>query len=236
MSDERTYLRTPEQWTRFLSALSHELRTPLASLHMLAELLGQIQEERPASQAQRFCGNIQEVVRDLQSLVTDVADLARLLAGRVQARPSDVVLATILEQVDDVARPRAWERGIAVTHSFAPAVPRTFRTDPDLLRQTLTFVLTAAAEHAASEVVFHLDFEDGQLLAAISSDGKPFPEGADETLFEPFDDGVRTTRRRGGRNLALTLAKEQWRTLGGTLRAGNREGRPTFDLRLPPCP
>ena len=36
---DRTYLQTPEQWTRFLSALVHELRTPLASLRMLTELL-----------------------------------------------------------------------------------------------------------------------------------------------------------------------------------------------------
>ncbi len=38
MSDhDRSYLQTPEQWTRFVSTLTHELRTPLASLGMLAE-------------------------------------------------------------------------------------------------------------------------------------------------------------------------------------------------------
>ncbi|MES1241957.1 MAG: HAMP domain-containing sensor histidine kinase [Acidobacteriota bacterium] len=233
----RMYLQTPEQWTRFLSALSHELRTPLASLHMLAELLGETPRDPAAGQERRYVQNIQEVVRDIQGLVGDVAELARLLAGRVQVRSSDAALGTIVEQVKEATRPRAWERGIAVTDSLDPALPRLFRTDPDLLRQILTLVLGTAVGHAESEIFFRLDFDDGgDLRAAVSSDGPPFPEEAVEALFEPFDESTRVARQRGGRSLALTLAKELARTLGGTLRAGNRGGRPTFDLFLPPAP
>ena len=229
---DRTYLQTPEQWTRFLSAFTHELRTPLASLRMLAELLAGNPQGLPGAQERRYAENIQEVVQDIQGLVGDIAELARLMAGRVQARPSDVVLTMVVEQVMEAARPRAWERGIAMTDSLDPALPRVFRADPDLLRQALTLLLGAAVSQAESEVFFRLDFDDGDLRVVISSDGLPFPEAAD-TLFEPFDDGARTTRQRGGRSLALPLAKELTRTLGGTLQAGNRGGRPTFDLSLP---
>lgn len=234
MTDQdRTYLQKPEQWTRFLSALSHELRTPLASLHMLAELMGETLRKQPGGQEQRYAENIQEVVRDIQGLVGEVAELSRLLAGRVQVRPSDVVLSAVVEQANEATRPRAWERGIAVTFSLDPALPRVFRTDPGLLRQTLTQVLGAAVSQAESEVFFRLDFDDEDLHAMVSSDGPPFPEEAAEALFEPLDDSARTARQRGGRSLALTLAKEQVHTLGGSLRAANRGGRPTFDLLLP---
>ena len=229
---DRTYLQTPEQWTRFLSAFSHELRTPLASLRMLAELLAGTPQGHLGAQERRYAENIQEVVQDIQGLVGDVAELARLLAGRVQVRPADVVLGAIVEQVKEAARPRAWERGIAMTDSLDPALPRLFRADPDLLRQVLTLLLGATVSHAESEVFFRLDFDDGDLRVVLSSDGPPFPEAAADTLFEPFDDGARTARQRGGRSLALPLAKELTRTLGGTLQAGNRGGRPTFDLSL----
>lgn len=232
MTDQdRTYLQTPEQWTQFLSAFSHELRTPLASLRMLAELLAAT--AHLGAQERRYAENIQEVVQDIQGLVGDIGELARLLAGRVQVRTSDVVLGTIVEQAKEAARPRAWERGIAMTDSLDPALPRLFRADPDLLRQVLTLLLGAAVSHAESELFFRLDFEGGNLRAIISSDGPPFPDTADDALFEPFDDGARAARRRGGRSMALTLAKELTRTLGGTLQAGNRGGRPTFDLSLP---
>jgi signal transduction histidine kinase len=230
---DRTYLQTPEQWTRFLSAYSHELRTPLASLRMLAELLAAAPLDHLGSQERRYAENIQEVVRDIQGLVADVAELGRLLAGRIQPRPSDAALGTIVEQAKEAARPQAWERGIAVTDSLDPALPRLFRTDPDLMRQTLTRLLGGAVSHAESEVFFRLDFDDGGVRVLVSSDGPPFPDGVAESLFEPFDESWRAARQRGGRSLALPLARELARTLSGTLQAGNRGGRPTFDLFLP---
>lgn len=226
---EHAYLQTQEQWTRFLSALTHELRTPLASLRMLAELLASAQL---GAQEKRYAENIQEVVQDVQSLVGDVADLARLLAGRVQARTDEVALEELVNQVKESVRPWAWERGIALTDSVDPALPRLLRTDPDRLRQTLTSLLGAAVSHAQSEVFFRLDLDGGNLRVVISSNGPAFPEATLQTIFEPFDNSV-AARRRGGRSLALPLADELARVLGGTLHAGNWGGRPTFDLSLP---
>lgn len=230
---DRAYLQTPEQWTRFLSAFAHELRTPIASLRMLADLLAEAPQGHLGDQEKRYAENIREVVQDIQSLVGEVADLGRLLDGRVQIRPEEVALEPLVDKIEEAVRPRAWERGIALTDSFDPALPRGFRTDPDRLRQALTLLLGAAVSHARSEVFFRLDFEDGDLRVVISSDGPSFEEAALAALFEPFDDGVRVSRQRGGRSLALPLANELARALGGTLSAGNRGGRPTFDLSLP---
>lgn len=226
---DREYLQTPEQWTRFLSSFVHELRTPLASLRMLADLLAQGGLKDPEK---RYAGNVQEVVQELQSLVGDVAELGQLLAGRAQVRPTEAALELLVDQVHEAVRPRAWERGIALTGSLDPALPRSLHTDPDRLRRALTLILGAAVSHAQSEVFFRLDLDDRNLRAVVSSDGAPFPEEDLPALFEPFQ-GVRTARQRGGRSLALPLANELALVLGGTLRAGNRGGRPTLDLSLP---
>ena len=232
-ASDRIYLQTPEQWTRFLSAFVHELRTPVASLRMLADLLAEASQGSAGGSEKRYTANIQEVVQDLQGLLGEASELGRLLAGRVQIRPEEVVLEQLVDQVEEVVRPQAWERGIALTDSRDPAVPRLVRTDPDRLRQALILLLGAAVSHAKSEVFFRLDADEGSLRFVISSDGPVFPEAALQTLFEPFDDGARAARQRGGRSLALPLANELIRTLGGTLRPGNRGGRPTFDLSLP---
>lgn len=233
MVTDRPYLQTPEQWTHFLSAFVHELRTPIASLRLLADLLAEGPQEHPGQPDRRYTANIRQVVQELQGLVGEASELAGLLAGRVQIRPEELVLEQLVDQVEEVVRPQAWERGIALTDSRDPAVPRFFRTDPDRLRQALTLLLGTAVNHARSEVIFRLDVDEGCLHLVISSDGPAFPEAALQTLFEPFGDSAWASRQRGGRSLALALANELIRALGGTLRPVNHGGRPTFDLSLP---
>jgi len=231
--DDRTYLQTPEQWTGFLSALVHELRTPLASFRILADLLAEAPQSRLSDQERRYAENMRDVVQDIQSLVGDAGELARLLAGRVALRPSEVVLEELVDQVEEAVRTRAWDGGIALTDFLDPALPHSFRTDPDRLRQALVLLLGAAVSHAKGEVFLRLERDDGNLRVVTCSDGAPFAEAALQSLFAPFHDGVRAARARGGRSLALPLANELARALGGTLRAENREGKPAFVLFLP---
>jgi hypothetical protein len=231
--DDRSYLQTPEQWTGFVSALMHELRTPLASLRMLAELLSTAPQSRLGDQEKRYVENVHEVVRDIQGLVGDVAELSQLLAGRTQVRAEEVSLRSLVDQVEAAVRPQVWERGIALTDSVDPAVPRRVSTDPDRLRRILVLMLGVVVSRAESEVFFRLDLEGGDLRALISSNGAPFPEGEAQDAFEPFHEGLRAPRHSGGRSLALPLANELARSLGGTLRALNRGGRPTLELALP---
>jgi signal transduction histidine kinase len=234
MKDEDPiYLQTPEQWTAFLSALVHELRTPIASFRILADLLVEDPQGALNGQKRRYAENLREVVQDIDSLVGEVGELARLLAGRVVLRPGEVVLEQLVDQVEETVRARAWENGIALTDSLDPALPRLFRTDPDRLRQALVLLLGAVVRNARSEVLFRLESEGGSLRAVLSSDGPPFPEGSLPSLFAPFHNGVRTSRPYGGHSLALPLANELARVLGGALRAENRQGRPAFVLSLP---
>lgn len=230
---DRTYLQTPEQWTQFLSALVHELRTPLASFRMLADLLAEAPKEHLGAQERRYSENIREVVQDIQALVGDVGELSRLLDGRVQIRSAAVNLEKLLDEVEEVVRPAAWEGGIALTDALDPALPASFRTDPERLRQTLLLLANAAVSHARSEVFLQLEVDGHGLRALVSSDGPPIPEEPPQAVFTPFHDGFRAPRQRGGRSLALPLAKELARALGGTLRAENREGKPTFELTVP---
>lgn len=230
---DRPYLQTAEQWARFLSALTHELRTPLASLRMLSELLAGAPPGHLGDAERRYAENIHEVAQDIQGLVLETAELAQLVAGRVQIREEMVTLRPLVEQVEEELRPRLWERGIALTDSMDPALPRHVRADRDRLRRVLGLVLGVAVSHAQSEVFFRLDLEEGSLRVLVSSDGPPFPETETREAFEPFHEGIRASRQRGGRSLALPLADELARALGGALRACNRGGRPTFDLSLP---
>jgi len=230
---ERTYLQTPEQWTRFLSAFVHEVRTPIASFRMLADLLADAPPGSFNDQHKRYTENMREVAQESQTLVGEVAELALLLDGRAIVRPIDFPLEPLVDQVEEAVRPLAWERGVALSDSLAPAVPVLFHADPDRLRQALVLLLGSAVSHARSETFLRLDVAGRHLRIEISSDGPPLSEAALRAPFEPFQEGIRSGRARGGRSLALPLAKELAHALGGSLEAGNREGKPAFELSLP---
>lgn len=233
MNDDLAYLQTWEQWTRFFSALVHQLRTPFASIRMLADLLAEAPQSHLGDQERRYSEHIQDVVQDLQALVGDVGELVRLMTSGVQIRPEEIGLEKLVNEVDAVVRPRAWEGGIALTNCLAFALPAFFRADRDRLRKVLVLLLSAAVSHAKSEVLFRLDMDAIGLRATISSDGLPIPEGTSQVLFEPFHESVRIFTQRGNSSLSLPLAHELARALGGVLCAENREGKPVFDLSLP---
>ena len=230
---DRTYLQTPEQWTRFLSAFVHEIRTPIASFRMLADLLADAPPGSFNDQHKRYTENMREVAQEIQTLVGEVAELALLLDGRAVVRPVDFPLEPLVDQVEEAVRPLAWERGVALSDSLAPALPLRLHTDPDRLRQALVLLLGFAVSHARSEVFLQLDDAGGKLRIEISSDGPPLSEASLRAPFEPFQEGIRSGRARGGRSLALPLAKELVRALGGSLQAENRGGKPAFELSLP---
>src|SRR6476661_7146262 len=109
---DRSYLQTPEQWTHFLSAFIHEIRTPLASFRMLADLLAEAPQGHLGPQERRYSESMREVAQDLQALVGEAAELAQLLTGRVAVKPVEVSLEQLVDQVEEAARPRAWEKGV----------------------------------------------------------------------------------------------------------------------------
>lgn len=231
---DRTYLQTPEQWTRFLSAFVHEIRTPIASLRMLADLLADTPPGSFNDQQKRYTENMREVAQEIQTLVGEVAELALLLDGRAIVRPIEFLLEPLLDQVEEKVRPLAWERGVALSDSLAPAVPMLFHSDPDRLRQALVLLLGSVVSQARSEVLLQLDVADGALRIQISSDGPPLSEAVLRAPFAPFQDGIRSGRGGGGsRSLALSLANELAHALAGSLQAENRSGKPVFELSLP---
>ncbi len=154
---------------RFLSALVHEVRTPLASSCTLIELLAALPEVRAAEKEKLYVDGLRQVMRDVQLLLDDVAELARLLGGRIELKPGDVSPAALVAEVEDALRPQAWERGVSLSHSLGSTLPPLVRAGAERLRQLLALLLGATVGHARSAVLSRLDAESGRWRAVLSS-------------------------------------------------------------------
>ncbi len=86
--DERAdYLRrASELKTKFLSNVSHEFRTPLNSIVSLARLLMDRMDGDLTSEQVKQVRYIESSARDLQEMVNDLLDLAKVEAGKIRIR------------------------------------------------------------------------------------------------------------------------------------------------------
>lgn len=228
----RTAEAANEAKDTFLANVSHEIRTPLTAI------IGFSQELPEADEATRSADlrSIHRAGRHLLGLVDDLLDLARMDAGRLsfERRPTD--LHELLQEVADILRPRARQRGLSLDVSWDEALPVRVCTDALRLRQVLLNLAGNAVKFTERGGVRVFARRDGDEIrvevvdTGIGIDPKALPR-----LFTPFaqaDDSI--ARRFGGSGLGLALSGRLAEGLGGRLEVQSTpEVGSRFTLRLP---
>jgi len=182
-----------------------------------------------------------EAGRNLLSIVNSVLDFSKIEAGRVEKRPEPCDPEEIAESVVRLFAARAFSRGIELTLSVDPRVPRGFKTDPGLLRQILLNLVGNAVKFTETGGVrVRLVFEAETVVEStvrfdVIDTGIGIPEDKQHVLFSEFTqvDGS-DTRRFGGTGLGLAISRTLARLLGGDVGCESEAGKGSrFWLRLP---
>ena len=130
--------------SEFLASMSHELRTPLNGILGYSELL---RMELTEPDQQEFAATIHSSGEHLLNIVNDILDLAKIEAGGIELKPSDVEVARLANEL--VATHRATcagqgaGGGAGVWH---PACRRRVHTDALRVRQILNNLLNNAVK------------------------------------------------------------------------------------------
>src|SRR5262249_47194175 len=108
--------------SRFLASVSHELRTPLNGIIGLSELLFD-QRVGPISDEQRdVLGDILTSARHLLQLISDILDLSKVEAGRMEFAAERHLLLNLVNEVNDVVRPLALKKDLRLEVSVFPGL------------------------------------------------------------------------------------------------------------------
>src|ERR1700677_4732462 len=105
--DERAdYLRrASELKTKFLSNVSHEFRTPLNSIISLARLLMDRMDGDLTVEQLKQVRYIEGSARDLQEMVNDLLDLAKVEAGKIRIRPKQFEVHELFSALKGMLKP-----------------------------------------------------------------------------------------------------------------------------------
>src|SRR6202043_3773539 len=96
---------TSKYKSEFLANMSHELRTPLNSILILAKMLADNPEGNLTDKQRQSARTIHAGGSALLPLISDILDLSKVEAGRMDVNPADIRVGDIRDYVDLTFRP-----------------------------------------------------------------------------------------------------------------------------------
>lgn len=221
----------------FLATMSHELRTPMHSILGFSDVL--LSADGLNDKQQRWVGNIQSSGQQLLSLINDILDLAKIEAGRMEARPSEIDIRELCESQVAQVRPMAEKKQIRLTFSCPVHEGDKImaRQDPVKLRQIVSNLLSNALKFTPEGGLVRLDCrEDGkEVVLTVSDNGIGIAPEDQQMIFEKFRQAENPmTREQSGSGLGLSIVRELTELLGGEIELESQLGHgSTFTVRLP---
>lgn len=220
-------VRGQQQW---MAAVSHELRTPLARMRLSLTLSREDESASPADRVRRIDA-LEADLAEMQSLIDDLLESARLEQGLLALRPESVEARELV--LDALSAVDLGEREIEL--QVPEALP--LWVDRQQLRRALMNLLTNIGRYtpAQARVQISLRADGADLVLQVDDDGPGVAPEHLERLFLPFY-RVEASRSRGtgGLGLGLMLVRQVAAAHGGAAgaRASPLGGLQVW-LRLP---
>jgi HAMP domain-containing protein/signal transduction histidine kinase/PleD family two-component response regulator len=224
--------------SEFLANMSHELRTPLNSLLILSKLLAENPDENLTEKQIGFASTIHTAGTDLLGIISDILDLSKVEAGKMEITPGQLELSAICDYVERAFGSLAEQKGVEFVIDVAEDAPATIFTDEQRLEQVLRNLLSNAFKFTESgQVRLELAAAEAPyvLSATVRDTGIGIAPDKLRLIFEAFQQADGTTSRRfGGTGLGLSISREMTRALGGEIRVQSELGvGSAFELLLP---
>jgi signal transduction histidine kinase/CheY-like chemotaxis protein len=237
--DERAdYLRrASELKTRFLSNVSHEFRTPLHSIVSLARLLMDRIDGDLSLEQMRQVRYIESSARDLQEMVNDLLDLAKVEAGKVRIRPKRFEVQELFSALKGMLKPLLADNSSVDLFFEETSELGPLHTDEGKVSQILRNLISNALKFTPKGrvSVSAQKLENGEVLFQVADTGIGIAPEHHEDIFHEFSqvDGPLQDRHRGT-GLGLPLCRNLAMLLGGEIWLESELGRgSTFHVRIP---
>ena len=211
--------------SRYLSGISHELRTPLQSVLGYAQLLS---EKTDLNESQsRGLNIIHRSGQHLADLIEGLLDISKIEAGRLELYRNRVLLPEMLEELANMFKLQANQKGIEFNYSVEGRLPKIVMTDEKRLRQILINLLSNAVKYTQEgRVDFKVRYRSQVAKFTITDSGSGMDKESLARIFDPFE-RVRNvhTPNVQGTGLGLTIVKLLTDIMGGDLKVESQLGK-----------
>ena len=219
--------------SEFISSMSHEFRTPLNGILGYAQILEQSSSLTPDDQ--RGVQVIYQCGHHLLTLINDILDLSKIEARKMKLYPEAFHFPLFLQNVVEICRIKAEQKGIAFNSQPAPDLPVTIVTDPKRLRQVLLNLLSNGIKFtemggvtlkvAVVEVnspapdisPLAVPSSQSQIRFTVEDTGIGMTPQQLEKIFLPFEQAIIGANSPEGTGLGLAISQKLVEMMGGQL-------------------
>jgi len=220
----------------FLANMSHELRTPLNAIIGYSEML---QEEARDTGGEAHIPDLERIHlagKHLLSLISDILDLSKIEAGRMELHLEIFDVAELIQQVLVTATPLMTKNNNSLQTHLAVGLG-SMRADHTKVRQSLLNLVSNAAKFTENgTVTLTVEKTDtAEITFKVTDTGVGMTPAQASRVFEAFVQAdSSTTRKFGGTGLGLAITRHFCRMMNGEVTVESVLGQgSTFTIRLP---
>lgn len=219
--------------SQFLANMSHELRTPLNAILGFAELM--LNADNLTLTQRDDLQIILQSGENLLELINEILDLSKIEAERMALNPSTFDLTYLLNDLEELLKPKAHAKGLQFIVDCHPDVPPVIQADAQKLWQVLLNLLNNALKFTqagcVSLQVSRLTSDDPssephalRLQFRIQDTGFGIDPEELQTLFTPFSQTEAGRQSHQGTGLGLVISRKFVQLMGGDITVKSQLG------------
>ena len=214
-----------------LGGVAHDLRQPLSALALSTSALDP--DRMSPERLRRLIELSNRQIRQMERMIQDFLDLAKLEAGQLELQPAREDLRKLVRDTVSTHFAQALPERLVLR---LPDGPVHVRCDGMRIEQVITNLVSNALKYSPADapVDVVLEARDDRAVVRVIDRGPGIPVEEQARLFEPFRRGSAATRTVPGIGLGLFVARRIIEAHGGELTVESATGRgATFVVVLP---